>query len=69
MEITENITTFGTTFMVKYNVNNIDSEFPSISFWLCQNNIQFIYDHPRVLEHHYYIKDEAGIMAFKLRWL
>ena len=66
MKITEQRLSYGTLFIVEIESYRAH---PDITKWLKQNDIQHIYKHTSVLMDYYFIRDEAGIMAFKLMWL
>ena len=67
MRIRQYLLNLGTLFIVNRNID--DDETHNISEWMWQNNIQHIFDYPCLGEFHYFIRDEASIMAFKLRWM
>lgn len=58
----------GTLFIVNYDHEDGDNAF-DIDRWLKENNIQYIFTFKRLGEYHYFIRNEASIMAFKLRWM
>ena len=66
MKIIEERLPFGTRFIV---VIKPGEDWLNIGTWLKQNDISFIFEHQSVYEDHFFIRDEAGIMAFKLRWI
>ncbi len=66
MKITEEQTSYGTLFIVEHKPTE---QRQGVTIWLRQNDIQHIYDHRTNYMDHYFIRDEAGIMAFKLRWM
>ena len=68
MKIIELPKTLGTLFIVEPTWEE-DEEWPDIGAWLKENNIQYTYTHVSLYEDEYFIRDEAGIMAFKLRWI
>ena len=58
----------GTLFIVNYDYKDGDN-IVNIDEWLKDNNIQHIFEYKRIGEYRYFIRDEASIMAFKLRWM
>ena len=71
MKIIELPKILGTLFIVETSPTKTLTDYVShgIGRWLTENNIQYTYTHVSLYEDEYFIRDEAGIMAFKLRWM